>query len=291
MGRSQYMRIFNELDVELLIPMIFEERLLGCICLGKKRSGRNYSADDFRILSNLAVQLALAVKNGVLYEESEKDKEKYQRLYNDSAETNRKLVQMDQKQKHFVANISHEFLTPVSSILGYAEVLSNPGFAGDNRTILERIVTNGRDLSQLMDGILEFSRIEAGSMSPSVQEVNVGELFQSLEVMTRRLLKDRPIIFRSEVEPSFTTIRVDGKTVQQILNHLLTNALKFTHRGEIGLEGRSIGGGAGKAAELVVTETGIGMSPKDQEVIFEEFRQLDGSSTRQYGGTGLGISL
>jgi len=290
-NRARLLNIFRELKLELLIPMIFERKPLGFVCLGKKRSGRAYSADDFRLFSSLADQLALALKNGALFEESEKDKEKYEFLYDRSQQMNERLVQMDRKQKHFVANISHELRTPLSTILGYTEVLLNPGFGGDKRMILERIVTNGRDLSQLMDGLLEFSRIESGSASAKVQEVNVRELFQSLELMTRRLLKDRSIAFRTRVEALLTTVRTDGKTVQQILIHLLTNALKFTHRGEIRLESRPIGGGEIRAVEFMVSDTGIGISEKDQEAIFEEFRQLDGSSTRRYGGTGLGLSL
>ncbi len=289
--RSQFMGIFRELKLELLIPMIFEEKLLGFVCLGKKKSGRSYSADDFRLLSNLADQLALAIKNGVTFEESEKGKEKYQFLYDQSEEMNRRLIQMDQKQKQFVANISHELRTPVSTILGYSEVLLDPTFTGDNRIILERIVTNGRGLSQQMDGLLEFSRIEAGTMSVKLQEVKVKELCQSLEAMTIRLLKNRSIGFSMQIDSSLEAIRTDGKTLQQILNHLLTNALKFTHKGEIALGFRSMSEGDHGFVEFCVTDTGIGISPKDQEVIFEEFRQLDGSSKRQYGGTGLGLSL
>lgn len=290
-GRPRLLRIFRELELELLIPMIFEEKLLGFVCLGKKKSGRGYSADDFRLLTNLADQLALAVKNGVLYQDSEKDKEKFQQLYDESEEMNRKLIQMDKQKKQFVANISHELRTPVSTIMGYTEVLLNPDFAGDNRTILERIVTNGRDLSQMMDGLLEFSRIEAGSMNASVQEVNVDELFQCLETMAQRLLKNRPVQFRTDIDPSLRTLRTDGKTVQKILIHLLTNALKFTHRGEIALESRAVEGDGNDVVEFIVSDTGVGISLENQEVIFEEFRQLDGSSTRQYGGTGLGLSL
>jgi len=290
-NREELLEIFKELKLELLIPMIFEGKLLGMVGLGKKKSGRGYSADDFGLLSNLADQLALSIKNGMFFEESEKAKEEVQSWYHRSEATNRRLLQMAKQKKQFVANICHELRTPVSTILGYTEVLLDPGFSGDHRNILERIVTNGQDLSQLMDGLLDFSRVEAGTMTATPEEINVQELFQALEIMTRRLLRNRPIRFSIQMDSSLEAVRTDGKTLQQILMHLLTNALKFTERGEITMEIRPHPGARDDFVEFCVSDTGIGIGKKDQEIIFDEFRQLDGSSTRQYGGTGLGLSL
>ena len=290
-NREELMGIIKELKLELLIPMIFEGKLLGFIGLGKKESGRGYSADDFRLLSNLADQLALSIKNGMFFQDSERAKEKAETQYNETVAANNRLLQMAEQKKQFVANICHELRTPVSTILGYTEVLLDPGFSGDNRMILERIVTNSEDLSHLMEGLLDFSRVEAGTMTASPEEINVRELFQALEIMTRRLLRNRPVRFRMQMDSSMEAVRTDGKTLQQILMHLLTNALKFTEKGEIALEIRPHPGARDDFVEFCVSDTGIGIGKKDQEIIFEEFRQLDGSSTRQYGGTGLGLSL
>ena len=253
--------------------------------------GRAYSADDFGLLCLLADQLALALENGMLFEESEKTKENYQRLYDESQGLNRKLVEGDRQKKQFVANISHELRTPISTILGYSEVLLDTSFAGDKRAILERVVTNGQGLSQLMDSLLDFSRMEVGSTEATLQEVRVGEVLESLETMTKRLIKGRPIQFRVQIEPLLEVIETDAKKLQQILMQLLTNALKFTEKGEITLEMKSCLEKGAAFVEISVSDTGIGISKRDQDVIFEEFRQLDGSSTRQYGGTGLGLSL
>jgi len=289
--RDSLLKIFRELKLELLIPMIFEKKLLGLVSLGKKSSGGTYSADDFRILSNLTEQLALSLKNGILFEQSVRARDKYMSLYDRSEKMNKRLIGMDQQKKQFVANISHELRTPISTILGYTELLLDPAFNGESRVILERIVNGGRSVSGLMDSLLEFSRTESGTMSLSLEEVGVRELLGTLETMTGRLVKGSPIRLRWQIDPSITAIKTEPKKLQQILIHLLTNAVKFTERGEIALEIKPHGEKGRDFIEISVSDTGIGISKCDQEIIFEEFRQLDGSSTRKFGGTGLGLSL
>lgn len=289
--RAEALRLLQELEAELLIPIIFEENSRGFVSLGTKRSGREYSASDFRLLCNLTDQLALSLENGVLYEESEKAKESYRSLYDESQAMNQRLVDADRLKKEFVANISHELRTPISAILGYTEVLLDPGLREDVHPILERLVSSGQNLSELMDSLLDFSRMEAGTLTMTLQEVNLREILQSLEIMTRRLIKERPIRFRFQVDAPAETIETDAKKLQQILMHLLTNALKFTERGEISLQVRGVTEVEATFLEISVMDTGIGISKQDQELIFEDFRQIDGSSTRKYGGTGLGLSL
>jgi signal transduction histidine kinase len=290
-NRAELVRIFDELKSELLIPLIFEDDILGFLFIGKRHLARGYSAEDYELLCNLADQLALAIKNGMLFEKSEKSKESYQILYNESQALNERLIEVDRLKKHFIANISHELRTPVSTILGYTEMLLDPSFAGDKRPILERLLSNGQDLSRLMDHLLDFSRLEAGTTAAGLQEVNIREVLQSLEIMTQRLIRERPIRFRTNIESLLDAVKTDAKKLQQILVHLLMNALKFTERGEIVLNVRRRLEKAGLCVEFSVSDTGIGISKQDQEIIFEDFRQLDGSSTRQYGGTGLGLSL
>lgn len=290
-ARAELLEAFDSLKAELLISITFEQEIVGFLSLGRKRSGQGYSADDFKLLCLLADQIALALKNGALFEESERNKEQYQVLYDRSQALNKKLIEVDRQKKQFVANISHELRTPISTILGYSEVLLDRDFRGDARAVLERVVSNGQELSQLMDSLLDFSRLETGSMAVDLQEVNVREMLQSLEIMAKRLIKGRPIGFRLEVEPWLERIETDPKKLQQILMQLLTNAVKFTERGEISLQMKAQEEQGRSFIAISVSDTGIGISERDQEVIFEEFRQLDGSSTRQYGGTGLGLGL
>jgi two-component system CheB/CheR fusion protein len=198
---------------------------------------------------------------------------------------------MDRIKKQFVANICHELRTPVSTIIGYGEILRDDNFRGDARNILDRLVNNGQELSQLMDDLMNFARMEADAESARFETIKLQEILAGLEMMTRRLIRQRPIEFHQRVETSIDAIESDAQKLQQILVQLLTNALKFTEKGKIDLILRLISENGGKFLEIAVADTGIGIKNEDQEVIFDDFRQLDGSSSRVYGGTGLGLGL
>lgn len=282
--------IFEQLQAELLIPVVFEQDVRGFVFFGKKFSGREYSADDLRLLVTLTDQLALSLENGRLYEESEKSRNEFQRLYREAESAKQRLVESDRLKRNFVANICHELRTPVSTIIGYSEVLLDPDFRGNARALLERLVDNGQGLSQLMDNLLNFSRIEADGVLTQLETIKLKEILNALEMMSRRIIRERPIEFRINIEPDIDTLETDAKKLQQILVNLLTNALKFTHRGAIEVTVKAIPDEE-DCLEIAVADTGIGIKQEDQEIIFEDFRQLDGSSTRQYGGTGVGLGV
>jgi signal transduction histidine kinase len=282
--RQLVLSVFDRWKAELLLPLVYEREVRGVVAFGARRSGHEYSAEDYRLLTTLTDQLALSLENGRLYEESLK-------AYHRIEATNRKLIEMDRIKKDFVANICHELRTPVSTIIGYGEVLRDSGFTGGARDILDRLVNNGQELSSLMDNLMNFSRMEVDSPSAQLELVKLKEIVAALEMMTHRLIRERPIQFGIHMEAAVDTIQSDGQKLQQILVQLLTNALKFTEKGRIELSIRMRRDRAEEFLEIAVTDTGIGIRQEDQKIIFEDFRQLDGSSTRQYGGTGLGLGL
>jgi len=282
--RDKLLGIFDQLRSELVIPLTYEREVRGFVSFGMKRSRREYSAEDLRLLVTLTDQLALSLENGTLYEESVK-------AYNKAEATNRKLIDMDRVKKQFVANICHELRTPVSTIIGYGEVLLDPNFTGDSRGMLERLVNNGQELSHLMDNLMNFSRIETGAASAQFEVVKLQEILAGLEMMTQRLIRERPIQFGINMKSAIDTIESDAQKLQQILVQFLTNALKFTEKGRIEVTIKLLRDEGEDFLEIAVADTGIGIRREDQEVIFEDFRQLDGSSSRHYGGTGLGLGL
>jgi signal transduction histidine kinase len=283
-NRERVLEIFHSWSAELLLPLVYEREVRGAVALGAKPSGHEYSAEDFRLLSLLSDQLALSLENGRLYEQSI---EAYRRVEN----SNRKLLEMDRIKKDFVANICHELRTPLSTIIGFSELLRAWDVSGEQRKWLDGMINNGQELSGLMDNLMNFSRMEADGSSTQFEIVKLKEILRVLELMTQRLIRQRPIQFGIHIESAIDTIESDGQKLQQILAQLLTNALKFTEKGKIDLSIRETAEADAKFLEIAVADTGIGIKREDQDVIFEDFRQLDGSSTRQYGGTGLGLGL
>jgi signal transduction histidine kinase len=283
-GRDVLLKTFEALNSELVIPLAFEGKVRGFVAFGSKRSRKEYSAEDLRLLGTLTDQLALSLENGRLYEQSVEAR-------NQAEVMNQRLIETDRVKKQFVANICHELRTPVSTIIGYSEILLEGNLGGDARTILQKLVHNGQELSQLMDNLLNFSKIETGTVSTHYEVVKLKEIVSGLEAMTQRLIRARPIEFGVKSEFVIDTIETDGQKLQQILMQLLTNALKFTEKGKIELTIRALNESGQDIVEIAVADTGIGIKKEDQEIIFEEFRQLDGSSTRHYGGTGLGLGL
>jgi len=283
-NKEMLLGFFERGRSELLIPLVYEREVRGVALFGAKRSAQEYSAEDLRLLRTLTDQLALSLENGRLYEESI---QAYQR----AEATNKKLVEMDRIKKDFVANICHELRTPVSTIIGYGEVLRDLKVSEDAQNILDRLVNNGQDLSALMDNLMNFSRMEADGSAAQFEVVKLNEILTGLEMMTQRLIRERPIKFGIRRESAIETIESDANKLQQILVQLLTNALKFTEKGKIELSIRSMTRANDTFIEIGVADTGIGIRSEDQALIFEDFRQLDGSSKRQYGGTGLGLGL
>jgi len=282
-GRGALLAFLERWRIEVLLPLACGGEVRGVALFGAKRSGREYGAEDLRLLQTLTDQLALSLENGLLYEESEAARRR-------AEASNKKLIEMDRVKKDFVANLCHELRTPVSTIIGYGEILRDLNVGEEARRILDRLVSNGQDLSALMDDLMNFSRLEADGSAAQFEIVKLNEILSALQMMTQRLIRERPIEFGIRRESPIETIETDGSKLQQILVQLLTNALKFTEKGRIELSVRSVNGG-GDLIEIGVADTGIGIRPEDQELIFEDFRQLDGSSKRSYGGTGLGLGL
>jgi signal transduction histidine kinase len=199
-------------------------------------------------------------------------------------------LEASRHKSEFLSNISHELRTPLQSIIGYTDVLSetledehNEQASGD----LERVMRSAQHLLSLIDTILALAKTEAGRMELDIEQVDLPQLLAQAEETVAPLMKANNNRLRSNLEESEHTLEIDaGKTLQVILN-LLSNAAKFTRDGEVFMNVRH------KASELAISikDTGIGISAEQQSIIFDPFRQVDGSSTRHFQGTGLGLSI
>ncbi len=188
-----------------------------------------------------------------------------------------------------LANVSHELRTPLNAILGYAEILDsvNGLREGERAEMHARILANAVTLTCSVNNLLEYSSVVAGEMAVRRAAVSLRELFEEIEPWVGRLIDDKPIRFAWNVDPRVPAIHTDRGKLRQSLMNLLSNAAKFTSHGEIRLSAASSPVGI----EIAVTDTGVGMSLDEQSVIFEDFRQVEGSTTRPFGGMGLGLTL
>ena len=202
------------------------------------------------------------------------------------------LEQASALKSQFLANMSHEFRTPLNAILGYTSMLLK-GVSGDlgpyQRRNLERIDSNSQHLLSIINDILDITRIEAGKMPLTVADFPITDLVREVLAEVEPLIARSSLEVTTRVDDSLPPLQSDRQKVKQIVINLLTNALKFTPQGWV-----TVTAACDPVTDRVaisVADSGIGISPKDQEVIFEDFRQADDSPTRQYPGAGLGLAI
>ena len=195
-------------------------------------------------------------------------------------------------KSEFLANMSHELRTPMTAILGYSQLLDEELAAGERAEALLSIRTNGSHLLRLLNDILDLSRMEAGQLGLQSETVQLDELLADLTATLSPQARERQLEMRIAREPGAPAqLTTDRWRLRQILLNLLGNALRFTERGQVKLEIRAVRVGDRDSVELLVSDTGVGMSPEEQLRIFRPFTQLDGSSTRRIGGAGLGLAI
>ncbi|WP_426198970.1 response regulator [Pseudomonas sp. DC3200b2] len=202
------------------------------------------------------------------------------------------LQRSSRYKSEFLANMSHELRTPLNSSLILAKLLAeNPegNLSADQVKFAESIYSAGNDLLNLINDILDISKVEAGKLDVRPETTSVQRLADSLRVMFQPLAANKGLDFQVRVdEQAPVSLFTDRQRVEQIVKNLLSNALKFTERGQVGL---TVSRAGEHAIAFSVKDSGIGIAPDQQQIIFEAFRQADGTTSRRYGGTGLGLSI
>ena len=212
------------------------------------------------------------------------------------AQANMRLYEMNRLKSDFLATVSHELRTPLNSILGFSDVLSGVRALDDKQLrYVANIQRSGRNLLEMINDILDLAKVESGKMEIRLGEFRIGSLIAAQCEMARPLAEKKNIDLDCDAPSALPVLRQDQAKVQQILNNLLSNAIKFTPEGGrilVSAERDDLGD-----LRLKVADTGIGISPDEQQLVFEKFRQgssglPDGDAmTREYSGTGLGLSI
>jgi GAF domain-containing protein/CheY-like chemotaxis protein len=265
----------------VILPLAVKGEAIGIIELESWGEEREYTQSDINLALTLANQAAVALDNARLYEEQ--------------IEITDQLRELDKLKSQFLANMSHELRTPLNSIIGFSRVIMK-GIDGpvteEQTQDLSAIYNAGQHLLNMINDILDISKIEAGKMELAFEDIQLPQIIESVLSTARGLVKGKPVELLTDVPDDLPTIHADPTRVRQILLNLLSNACKFTDEGNITITVKQQIGLNDRAEIYIgVTDTGVGISPEDQRGLFEPFTQVDGSATRKSGGTGLGLSI
>jgi signal transduction histidine kinase len=258
------------------VPLIVRQRLVGVLDVQDNRPAR-FTQADVDTYSVLAGQIAVALDNARLFEELQR--------------TADRLRELDRLKSEFLANMSHELRTPLNSILGYAELLLL-GLNGqlDPETLqdIQTIYDNGQQLLGLINDILDLAKIEAGHMHLDLIPIDVDALLNEVKTANAVQVLSKSIQLHVDVAPGLPPVLADRLRLMQVLNNLVSNAVKFTNEGDVWLKGYRAPDGR---ICLAVADSGIGIAEQDVAAIFDKFSQVDGSFTRRARGTGLGLAI
>ena len=276
---------FNNPDLpetrsEMALPLKLGGSIIGALDVQSKESDA-FGEDDVTLFTTLADQISVAIENANAYEISQ--------------QTVEEMKELDRVKSQFLANMSHELRTPLNSVIGFSRVILK-GIDGPINDTQEQDITaiynSGMHLLNMINEILDLSKIEAGKMDLQLEEVNISDVVNNAAKTAAGLIKDKPIQLITNVEPDLPLIMGDEIRISQVITNLIGNAVKFTEKGTITLEA-SLSENVKNKKEILFTvaDTGIGIAPDDQGKLFQRFSQVDDSPTRRTGGTGLGLSI
>ena len=304
-----------EIKHALIVPIIYNRKVIAILELG---SSDKPTSEAREYLAKIKEQLAIGITNATafvqmknLVAELKKLNEDFQKQNIQIKKQNETLVELHNELKEkakeleiqkskaeeatklksqFLASMSHELRTPMNSILGLTElILEETSFAGKNRERLEVVLKSSKRLMNLINDILDLSKIEAGKMELHNEDVLLEELIKDVETAISPLINNKSIDLK--IRRNCNTgiiINAEREKITQVLINLLGNAIKFTENGyvELGISNEN-----NNMIRFDVKDTGIGISEENIPIIFEEFRQADGTTTRKFGGTGLGLAI
>jgi len=261
----------KELGITVALGMALRrgDELIGFHSACYRGRQERFTPQQERIARGIAQLASMALENARLVEE---------------------LGRANRLRSEFVATMSHELRTPLNVIVGYNELLIDGAFGelnADQTETLHRVGKSARELLDLINATLDMSRLESGRLPVNLQDVSVPDLLREIDSETQGLRENTNVRFVWEVPAQLPYLSTDPFKLKMVLKNLIANAVKFTHEGSVTIAARS----GYDHIELSIADTGIGISPEAQAMIFEPFRQVDSSITRRYGGVGLGLYI
>jgi len=277
-------RIYLSFMLPMMLPVIFTKLF--------------FNNDYFQFSQNTLEMLiifvvSLAVLAHTHYEHIKRSIElraENKNLLNDVTDALKKEEAANKAKSNFLANMSHELRTPLNTIIGYSEMIHDDVCAKNLKEVIEdtnKITTAGKHLLSLINDVLDLSKIEAGKMEVSVEEINIYHFLTEIKESLEALIEQNKNTFIFDISNDLTTIQSDSTKLRQILYNIIGNAAKFTSHGQVVVKTTN----TEKNLIILISDTGIGMTKEQLADLASRFTQADISTTRKYGGTGLGMNL
>ena len=297
----------SRMDMEVHIPVHAQDEWVGLLVLGPKTSGEPYYAEDIELLGILADQTAVALQNVLLVENIMQVNSEFRKAYAAMEEAHTKLQRLDRVKSDFISITSHELRTPLAIISGYSQMLmEDTGLSGDlaGKGIIEGIYNGSERLHDIIDNMLEVAKIDMQELELQKGLVKLDQLLRQVCRGYAQAFRERNMKFRFDKKISdLPNIEADFDALQKVFDHLLSNAIKYTpDGGTISITGNQLpednGEGPKEGVEIIVKDTGVGIDPRYQELIFNKFYQTGdvalhstGKTKFKGGGAGLGLTI
>jgi signal transduction histidine kinase len=290
---SQMIDLFLKMKVEILAPLNVKDKTIGLIVLGAKESGDMYNEEDLKVLEVVGAQAAISLENALLYEETknfniklEKEVEKATR---DLRRANTQLKKLDAAKSEFISIASHQLRTPLTVIKGYISMMLEGNFGTLTKLeeeSLDKVFQSNERLIQLVENLLNISRIESGRLQFDFHEVDLNEMVESVIDELSGNAKKKGLILQYKAPPQpLPKIKIDDEKIRQVVMNLIDNAIKYTKQGSVTVKLEQIG----KKIKFSVADSGMGIRPEDMVNLFKKFSRGTGTSLVHTEGTGLGL--
>lgn len=292
---------FNHLEAEVYLPIFSKREWIGMLALGAKLSGNRYSEDDLVTLAALANQTAVALENARLVENLVQLNTQLRQAYRALDKANRDLERLDQTKSDFISIASHELRTPLTTIVGYTEMLlEDHTFPPDVHNMLKGISRGTHRLHEIMDSMFDIAQIDARTLQLHLTPVDTASLIKEVSDGLQISLKERQQTLSITI-PALPPAKADPNLLKKLFQHLLTNAIKFTpNNGKITIAARELPTRSAElpygGVEIIVSDTGVGVDPASQDIIFSKFYQpgelaKHSTSKTRFKGSGAGLGL
>lgn len=281
-SEAENLRYLKDQKIHLAAPIRGKGKLNGILLLGKRIRGSGLSSYEGQMLRSILGLAGIVMDNADLYDEM--------RTANLALEaSNERLKELDKLKNQFLANMGHEFRTPITCIIGFAECLRYPDIKEKEvYEFTDHIIENGNKLANLINQVLDLSEMSAHPPEMNIRKGNLNDLVQEVAESLRSDMEEKGLTLDLDLEDSLPESYFDPERTKRVVMNLMDNAIKFSRaNGNV----RILSNVEGDQVSLSVEDNGDGISPEAVDHIFERFNQADGSETRTHSGVGIGLSL